>query len=492
MAMASAVWARPGAAARAARCAQAAPVQCAASRGAVPVGSRLPPPGREANATALPAPLRAGIEALAGLALGDVQVRRGSSLPARYGALATTQGAEIHLAPGQDHHLPHEAWHVVQQKQGRVNATRPAGNGLAAVNDNPALEAEADVMGQRAVRAVSTAAALLPGQPATAPAASLPGQGVVQRFTPTLRKGLDWRLADDGQMAVQQESPVYGGRFFYADSGLIASSESTLKSQNSALSLAGGGSRQFVSPVSGANISLTRVVPTNRSDGSTGNDRASGMQWSEDCGLAANTVMQGGGRKTKAVYRLPEAPAAAGFWAKLGACLRRQLAGEQETATVSYGTVYEKYRGRNFYSPHKMLDDVMADAMSLGPSAAWAGYQALSATDRDNFDREVGLNKYAAPEVGEAYSIVSNKDENIDQKVWNFHWGGVVMKSGGDAVTMENFAGSGTDAWDFQMYGPASKAGQTFHEQQSSRTKADGVTPEYGDHPTTLHVRPEP
>lgn len=477
MAMASAVRARPGPAA------QAVPVQ------------------RAASPTALPAPLRAGIEALSGLALHGVQVRRGSALPARYGALATTQGSEIHLAPGQDQHLPHEAWHVVQQKQGRVNATVPAGDGLAAVNDNPALEAEADVMGQRALRTGGTVGAVgeigtepvwASGWPASAPAALSPSTGVVQRFTPTVRMGLDWRLADDGLMAVQQESPVYGGRFFYADSGLIASSEATLQSQKSALSLAGGGSRPFVSPVNGANVSLTRVVPTNRSDGSTGNDRASGMQWSEDCGLAANTVMQGGGRKTEAVYRLPEAPAAAGFWAKLGACLRRILAGEEETATVSYGTVYEKYRGRNFYSPHKMLDDVMADAMSLGPSAAWAGYQALSATDRDNFDRAVGLNKYATPEVGEAYSIVSNKDEHIDQKVWNFHWGGVVMKSGGDTVTMENFARSGTDGWDFQMYGPASKAGQTFHEQQSSRTKADGVTPEYGDHPTTLHVRPVP
>lgn len=64
------------------------------------------------------------------------------------------------------------------------------------------------------------------------------------------------------------------------------------------------------------------------------------------------------------------------------------------------------------------------------------------------------------------------------------------MKSGGDSVTLENFAGSGTDAWDFQMYGPASKAGQTFHEQQESRTQHDGVTPEYGDNPTTIRVKP--
>ena len=36
---------------------------------------------------------------------------------------AYTQGSDIHLGPGQEQHLPHEAWHVVQQKQGRVTAT---------------------------------------------------------------------------------------------------------------------------------------------------------------------------------------------------------------------------------------------------------------------------------------------------------------------------------------------------------------------------------
>lgn len=30
-------------------------------------------------------------------------------------AHAYAQGAGIHLAPGQEQHVPHEAWHVVQQ-----------------------------------------------------------------------------------------------------------------------------------------------------------------------------------------------------------------------------------------------------------------------------------------------------------------------------------------------------------------------------------------
>ena len=38
-------------------------------------------------------------------------------------AHAYTQGSEIHLGAGQERHLPHEAWHVVQQAQGRVRPT---------------------------------------------------------------------------------------------------------------------------------------------------------------------------------------------------------------------------------------------------------------------------------------------------------------------------------------------------------------------------------
>jgi hypothetical protein len=83
--------------------------------------------------------------------VSDVQVHRNSDKPAQLNALAYAQGNDIHLAPGQDQHLPHEAWHVVQQRQGRVEPTmQMAGVG---VNDDASLEEEADVMGARALQA---------------------------------------------------------------------------------------------------------------------------------------------------------------------------------------------------------------------------------------------------------------------------------------------------------------------------------------------------
>lgn len=71
----------------------------------------------------LPADLSAGIESLSGMDMSHVRVHRNSSKPAQLNAHAYAQGAEIHVAPGQDKHIPHEAWHVVQQAQGRVRAT---------------------------------------------------------------------------------------------------------------------------------------------------------------------------------------------------------------------------------------------------------------------------------------------------------------------------------------------------------------------------------
>ncbi|MBV9408909.1 MAG: DUF4157 domain-containing protein [Candidatus Eremiobacteraeota bacterium] len=96
----------------------------------------------------LPAQLQAGIHAMTGHDVSGVTVNRNSSLPAQVGALAYTQGTNIHLGPGQDHHLAHEAYHVVQQMENRVPVTTSV-NG-APVNDNPSLEHEASVNGEKA------------------------------------------------------------------------------------------------------------------------------------------------------------------------------------------------------------------------------------------------------------------------------------------------------------------------------------------------------
>jgi len=120
------------------------------------------------NRTGLPKMLKAGVERLSGLAMDDVRVHRDSAEPAKLGALAYTQGSEIHLGPGQERHLPHEAWHVAQQKQGRVQATTQLKG--ARVNDDKGLEAEADHMARRIEAASSSAPRIATGKMAAADA----------------------------------------------------------------------------------------------------------------------------------------------------------------------------------------------------------------------------------------------------------------------------------------------------------------------------------
>lgn len=103
---------------------------------------------KKENNTGLPDKLKTGMENLSGMSLDDVKVHRNSDKPAQLQAHAYAQGTDIHLGSGQEKHLPHEAWHVVQQKQGRVQPTAQMKNKVD-VNDDSQLEKEADVMGEK-------------------------------------------------------------------------------------------------------------------------------------------------------------------------------------------------------------------------------------------------------------------------------------------------------------------------------------------------------
>jgi hypothetical protein len=99
----------------------------------------------------LPDNLKQGVESLSGISMDDVKVHYNSDKPAQLNAHAYAQGTDIHIASGQEKHLPHEAWHVVQQKQGRVQPTTMM-KAKIPINDDQGLEKEADVMGARALQ----------------------------------------------------------------------------------------------------------------------------------------------------------------------------------------------------------------------------------------------------------------------------------------------------------------------------------------------------
>jgi hypothetical protein len=121
-----------------------------AQRESLPEDEEMPLQAKPENKTGLPDNLKSGVEALSGYSLDDVRVHYNSPKPAQLHAFAYTQGTDIHVAPGQERHLPHESWHVVQQMQGRVQPTMQL-QGIN-VNDDAGLEHEADVMGGKIQR----------------------------------------------------------------------------------------------------------------------------------------------------------------------------------------------------------------------------------------------------------------------------------------------------------------------------------------------------
>ena len=144
-------------------------------------------------------------------------------------------------------------------------------------------------------------------------------------------------------------------------------------------------------------------------------------------------------------------------------------------------------------------EDAFDLAKSLAPNASYEFDEAWKnpKIDIDPFRNQVAkeyisnrksakgknMNQYAMPNVGETYMIntigtgtniggkqrvrdyQTNKDLDLG---WSFHFGGVVAQSGGDRITLENYArgdnrGDNADPrWYFQMYGTKKK--QTYHE----------------------------
>lgn len=162
----------------------------------------LPPQSTASSPGGLPAGLKSGIETLSGVSLDGVKVHRNSALPAQLMAHAYAQGANVYLGPGQEKHLPHEAWHVAQQARGRVQPTQMQGG--VAINDDPGLEKEADVMGQKALDLAGSAQDVAPLS--TGNFSGAPVQRVYAGLNDTGKARVDQQAdADYAQHALQFE-----------------------------------------------------------------------------------------------------------------------------------------------------------------------------------------------------------------------------------------------------------------------------------------------
>ncbi|MBL6445964.1 DUF4157 domain-containing protein [Fulvivirga sp. 29W222] len=164
-------------------------------------GKAVQLPSKTENKTGLPDDLKSGVEELSGYSMDDVKVHFNSSKPTQMKAHAYAQGTDIHVGPGQEQHLPHEAWHVVQQKQGRVMPTLQMKGGLK-INDDKGLEKEADEMGDRSLQ-LKSANASSPSDITSGIFASI-SHGVAQ---------MKW--VDSGDPVLAWDQPIDGVQWFY-------------------------------------------------------------------------------------------------------------------------------------------------------------------------------------------------------------------------------------------------------------------------------------
>ena len=122
------------------------------------VQMKAKPIQRSSTRTSLPENVQAQMEDTFQSDFSDVNIHTNSSSAPEVGALAYTQGSDIHFAQGQynptssagQELIGHELAHVVQQREGRVSPTTEI-SGMP-VNDDAALEREADQMGQKATQ----------------------------------------------------------------------------------------------------------------------------------------------------------------------------------------------------------------------------------------------------------------------------------------------------------------------------------------------------
>ncbi|HEX2901717.1 MAG TPA: DUF4157 domain-containing protein, partial [Bacteroidia bacterium] len=389
-------------------------------------GSDAPPVQRKQSSGGLPGDLVDGFAASTGHDLSDVKVHSNSDKPSQVGALAYAQGNDIHLGSGQEQHLAHEAAHIVQQREGRVQANTNVGG--MPVNDQASLESEADSMGAKAAQMKSSATASplqrkSPGVVTQKKAIQRKAASNVMQLyadvnvaAQTAREwqaGVDVRVADNGRTLTSVD---HGSKICYAHPSLIAQSNRELAARNSGIVLVEQAqSLRGSAPDGSGRHTLKKVLPT--ISHSTSGGAGTGQSSWQDCGRMSREVMGHSGAD-QAPHGIVENPG-----------------GDLIETAASYDPAAQRDNA------------LMAAGLGATPAAALAAYRAMDPAARATFDQQHGLNRYAAPGVGEAFSV-----QNANG--FNFHWGGVILTpGGGDRVTLENFAkGGGYAAQDQSWY----------------------------------------
>lgn len=450
-------------------------------------------------------PYLSEIEALFGQSLGHIEAHVGGEAGASseaMGAAAYATGDKIVFrdANPSKELVAHEVAHIVQQGAGQG----PSG-GVGKEGD--ALEKNADEVADR-VKKGESAQDLLPD------AGTAASDGAVQHYKTDVVQGVQARVSDTGK------SVRLGSQDLYLTPDLIAHANNKLRStgqQGSYVELvAEGDSLKY-----GANT-LSKVMPkfvphgqrdlhSGLADANNGGKDSEGgtsdkfALWT-DCGRSSAAVMGSQYTDRAAVYnRNGKEVARQGMKDRNITGPGDSLPGQM--ANQVYVDGMSEYLFKNVDNP-ALKEGLHFEVAGGKRKPLWPKnslharqqYAALSLADQQAVDKQLGINAFAKPEVGEGFTMATDYHmpgaaEVPGSSRWNFHWAGVAAKDGSDIISLENYAVTADYAqskgvnqydfvdrgWVFEMYG-TERYDQTFHAKHLA-------TGTHGTKATTMRIR---
>jgi hypothetical protein len=446
-----------------------------------PLAAQEPAPAKQAPTPLEDYPHRTFIETQTGLSMPGRAVVDPAGAAAM-GVPAFTRDQVTHFASPRPplRVAAHEAAHLYQH----AGATRDAGLGA---------ERHADAVA-RAVTGGHSARPLLGSM--GAPISK--GVHAYTEFTAQQQKdgkSLGWgkggganasiTVADDGTMAVWKQTAgvgTYGTtQIAYAKEAMIDKSDQVLGAQDSKVGMMKLAEKMEGHPPNDHNAAKITLYRIDAFEDATNNE----LELGADCGRTMHEVTgsEQHNRQASAVMRDQAGretyTQARGYYGNVGPgnvaqrnvvedwteeIMRKQYGFDAAVAGLTTKQLYQRYA-------HD-LDPGWRDRF-----AAWRAGGAQerlfdqSVTAAKNMAKDMGLDEYAVPAVGQGVTTMRDDLRPGWQKLrantWNFHFGTNIMASGGDWLALENYAGHGAKNWFFWMYGPANKH-QTWHETQMS------------------------
>jgi hypothetical protein len=330
----------------------------------------------------------------------------------------------------------------------------------------------------------------------------------LQRYAEKTYTKTTWRQADDMSMATRTGYPNHE---LWAKPGKAAKSNTALKAVKSDIELVETAREDtFWNDDKSVVVKLRKVEAKNNVNGTQGDSM---MLWA-DCGRSASVVV--GSLKRQAVFNdgggkavAPGGPdqMKAGImknWLPRERQRKLFVEGNKADAdqiqdALTKGAQREAELGPIAQRYAKAKTEAMREAISAEYGAKLAEmaeaylayYNSRPEKERQKIDKDLGINWYARPTVGQGYTTSSGGAAVPGAaSTWNFHWSGVVMQSDDtrDNVVIENYSVSDWDKennnWTFETYGTRWSS-QTFHAQHQA-------TGQHGQTPTTMVIENQP